>query len=688
MQRTCFVTWWIILGLARLAYGSQESEEAALKELAARSAVCLPLIAEGTVTQVVWNADGESVTFCRPGHGWFRCRFADGRIDPADGVPPAAADPVLPPPFVWPQWQETLRSPDGRWLARYKDFNIALEPQGSNTGERVAVTTDGEPKRRYGITSWVYQEDQAQFAGMWWSGDSTRLAFVRFDERGVPDDCLATGLTEPHVSVRVDAYPLPGDKLPVLSLHVFHLSERRVVDVDCGVNTNQYIYNIHFAPDGKSLLFNRLDRPQKHVEVLVADIETGKSRVIAESSRLHSWELNHPLMVFLKDGRRFIWGSYPGRCDWPSLEICDLDGKQIRKLTDGNVPVGGPVRIDEDAGWYYYTEYSPVEQPLNMQLWRMRLDSGKCEQITPARWNHSEFHVAPDGNHVIARAETLTEPPRTILYDREGKTLAVLAQPNPALLSSLGRPLPELFTFPASEGGVALYGIVHKPVGFDPSRKYPLLLTVYNGTGSKAVHNVFAPFSEVAARGYLAVEIDGRGTAGRGYRFMEAVYARVGDLDLQDQADGVRVLCRRPYVDAARVGVTGGSHGGFMSALAILKHPDVFAVSVAGYGPTDWRYYSAIYPERFLGLPSEHPEAYEHASCMHYAAQLKGKLLLFYGLVDYNVRPAHAWRLIDELDRLNKPYEIRVFPRQGHGLCPKAKEYRWEFFSRHLRPNE
>lgn len=672
------------------------------------------LIAEGTVSQVAWSLDGKYVHYFRPGQGQMRCRLADGVIEPLKDR--KAADEVALPVTPVARYRrhtspERLPSSNGKLVAVVKDYNIVIEPwddaaeaaakdgaaskvvaaQSKPVGTEskasaIAVTSDGAAKYRYGTTSWIYSEDAAQWDGMWWTGDSRAVVYLRYDDRLVSDYYMTNGLTDSYPTVRTDSYPLPGGKMPVISLHVYHLDGGRRVQIDCGANPDQFIYNIRLAPDGRTLLFNRLDRAQKHMQVLAADIDTGHSRVIAEASRPQTWVLNQPPMIFLADGKRFLWGPYPGNCDWSAMEIRDLDGRLVRKLTDGNTPMTTPLRVDEPTGWYYYADFTVTGCPLNQQAWRMNLQDGRCEQMTPSRWNHSDYNISPDGKYVVARAQTLTEPPRTFLYDATGKVVATLAGANPKVLKSVTGPLPELFSFKSSDGQVQLYGTLNKPANFDAKKKYPLLLDVYNGPGSKAIANDFRPINREADRGYLVAHIDARGTSGRGYRFMEAVYAKMGDLDMQDQVDGVRLLCQRPYVDATRVGVTGGSHGGWMACLAIVKHPDVFAASVAEYGPTDWRHYSAVYPERFLGLPAEHPEAYVKASCLNYAPQLRGNLLLMYGMLDFNVHPTHAWLMIDELHRLDKPYEARFFPKDGHGLGRPADTYKWEFFERYLKP--
>src|SRR5690606_25678169 len=227
---------------------------------------------------------------------------------------------------------------------------------------------------------------------------------------------------------------------------------------------------------------------------------------------------------------------------------------------------------------------------------------------------------------------------------------------------------PELFTFKADDGVTAIYGILYKPADFDPSRKYPLVIDVYGGPFSHGILARFSPAHHGCPHGFLVAKIDNRGTRHRGTAFEAAAYMKLGEVDLKDQVDGVRHLVQRPYVDADRVGIYGHSYGGYMAALAILKYPDVFHVAVAGAPVTDWRNYDSIYTERFMRMPEENPEGYDAGSCLTYAGQLKGKLLLLHGMLDDNVHPSNTFQLMDALQKAGKPFDVMLYPNAGHGL--------------------
>jgi dipeptidyl-peptidase-4 len=305
------------------------------------------------------------------------------------------------------------------------------------------------------------------------------------------------------------------------------------------------------------------------------------------------------------------------------------------------------------------------------------LDGTGQKRLTSLSLNHSRFELSSDRNWFVVRYEDVETPPSTALYSTEGELIKILAE-GPENKNNLL----ELFSFKADDGVTDLYGILYKPKDFDPNRKYPLIVPVYGGPGSRTVRNYYRASTRDMDRGYLMARIDNRGTSGRGKAFKASVYGRLGDVDVKDQADGVRYLRERPYVDGDRVGIYGHSYGGYMAAMSVLKHPDVFHAAAVRSAVTDWRHYDSIYTERYMNLPQDNPEGYRKGSCMTYIDSFKGKMLIMHGLVDDNVHPNNAWQLIDALDKAGKPYDSRFFPKSGHGTG--GSDTQWAFFHRHL----
>ncbi len=287
---------------------------------------------------------------------------------------------------------------------------------------------------------------------------------------------------------------------------------------------------------------------------------------------------------------------------------------------------------------------------------------------------------------MIAVREQTEVPPSTVLYDAKGKELKVLSQGDRKGAEALSLAPPELFSFLADDGKTTIYGTLHKPSHFDPNKKYPLLIDVYGGPASIGLGTRYAAANPICELGFLVAKIGNRGTVGRGKAFESATYLKLGGPDLDDQAKGVKVLAERPYVDGSRVGIYGHSYGGYMSALAMVRYPDVFHAAVAGAPVTDFRNYDSIYTERYMRTPQENPDGYENGSCMKYAQALKGKLFLVHGLIDDNVHPANTWQLSKKLNDLDKRFQMMIYPEFEHGVGSTYNNLRWEYFHQHLKP--
>jgi dipeptidyl-peptidase-4 len=321
--------------------------------------------------------------------------------------------------------------------------------------------------------------------------------------------------------------------------------------------------------------------------------------------------------------------------------------------------------------------------PLDLHLYRTGLDGAGQTRLTREPGGHRVW-VSPDGAWFVTTHESVTEPPVTALYSVAEGRVATLAEPQTSRFDELSLEPPELFSFTAGDGVTPIYGVLSKPSDFDPARRYPLVIDVYGGPSSQRVRQRYRPANPSCEFGFLVAAIDNRGTGGRGKAFEESVYLQCGTMDLEDQANGVRHLAERPYVDGGRVGIFGHSYGGYMAALAILKHPDVFGVSVASSPVTDWRHYDTIYTERYMRTPQENPDGYDAGSCLTYAKQLRGKLLLMHGMVDDNVHPNNSWQLVDALHKAGRPFSMMFFPDGDHGLGGPTNALRWEFLYDHL----
>jgi len=568
-------------------------------------------------------------------------------------------------------------SPDGERVAIHEGGHVFI----TRGEKRDRITPDAAPGVKFGVASWVYGEELDQKSAMWWHPQSSSLAYYSFDESKVPEYLLNTELTKQRPALDRERYPKPGDPNPVAGLSIYSIVTGRTTQVKVG-DADQYVYGVQWTPDGKELLFHRLNRLQNRLELCLADPATGEVRVVlVEEQRCYQ---NHlPKLRFLaKQPRGFLWESE--RTGFAHFELRSLDGGEPIVLTKGGFAMREIHWIDEDAGTLWCIGYSgPVA--INPHLWRVALDGSGGNEVTTSDMHWSAFSVAPDGGHVIAVEQSIDRAPRTVLLAKDGTQVAVVAERKGDAIEDKGWPRPELLQLKAADGSTTLYGTLHKPKDWKEGTRLPAVVQVYGGPFFRTVENTYDPVEPLCEFGVLVVKVDNRGTPGRGKAFEDATYMNLGIADMDDQASAIRQLVERGLVDPARVGITGFSYGGTMSALALLRYPDDFAVAVAGGAVTDWSNYDSIYTERYMRTPAENPKGYEQSSCVRLAGNLKGRLLIVHGMVDDNVHPSNAWQLADALQSKGKPFDMMLFPNSGHGIwSPSYESVTWSHLLRGL----
>jgi dipeptidyl-peptidase-4 len=578
-------------------------------------------------------------------------------------------------------------SPDRTRKVFYHERNLWL---GDSTGANaVALTTDGSEKGRikYGTASWVYGEELAQSTAMWWSPDGRKVAFYRFDESGVPDYYLGMNQTGIQNTLDAEAYPKTGSKNPIVDLFVYDVPSKKMTKVDVRDGkpfadsvVGHYVYHVAWTPDGKELTFNRANRRQNVVEFTACNPDSGSCRAVVREAWPASWVENAPNMRYLKDGKRFIWTSE--RNGFRNFYLYDLSGKQLATLTDHGYEVANIVQVDENAGVLYYMARDG-DNHMKLQLHRVRLDGKGDRRLTDPAFNHT-VSVAPGGRNFIDIAQTHDQAPVTRLMDGEGKQLAELAKSDMTKFEQLGLKKVELFTFKAADGVTDLHGMLHFPSNFDPKKSYPLLVTVYAGPNTNGAREVFTLPDRRTELGFLVASIDSRSADGRGKKFLDAIYQKLGTVEIDDQAAGVKALRTRPYVDGTRVGIFGTSYGGYASAMALMRHPDVFQAASSSSPVTDWRNYDTIYTERYMWTPQENGSGFDSGSVMTYVGNLRGRLLLYFGTADNNVHPSNMMQLIQALQRAGKSFDVQVGPDQGHSGVNTDRMM--EFFIENLPP--
>ncbi len=572
-------------------------------------------------------------------------------------------------------------SPNLKFRAYTRDYNLYVKDMDGN--ER-ALTTDGHEDLRNGFPDWVYPEELGQYEAFWWSPDSRRIAFMQFDERPVTKYPIVHDV-EPIPRLELLGYPKPGGNNPIVRFFVVDVGSGEIVEIDTGDDLDVYLYRGQWTRSGREFTYHRLNRWQNRIEIFAADPATGKSRLLLRDEDPCYVEAQTDL-IFLEDDDRFLWTSE--RSGWKEIYVYDMTGKLLRQLTDAKLPIRGIVGVDESRGWIYFT--GAEANGTETHLYKVRINGTGFTKLSKEPGTH-RVRFSPGFEYYTDSWSSFDSPPKTVLHRFDGTEVRVLGR------SVTGRDFealkllePERLTFRSADGKYSLDGLLYFPAHFTPKTKYPLILSIYGGPGSKGVSNTWRMTDSrqaLAQLGFLVAVCDYRGVSGRGKDFQNLHYMKLGQVELEDHVAFVEALGQRPYVDTGRVGVTGHSYGGYFTCLALLKEPDVFHVGVAGAPVTDWRNYDTIYTERYMRRPKDNPDGYEKGSCLTYVKNLKGKLFIHHGAVDDNVHPGNTIQLAQALLRENKAFELMIYPESQHGIrYSRYPESRVEHFVEHLKP--
>ncbi len=637
-----------------------------------------------------WSANSRSFTYRRDGETW-RYDVRRKRNAPlTQGVPATGRstskdddDDRAGPPLVLARGRGAdadKTSPDGKFRAYTRDLNLYITP--TTGGDEIAITTDGgaQTRIRNGVGSYVYLEEFGTRAPVWWSPDSRKLAWMRYDETPVSDYILALDQTQSFATAHHQAYPHPGEPNPIADLMIHDLDTgetTRLAVRDGQPFTNEvvghYIWDAQWTAAGDEILVHRAERLQKVHELAACSIATGACRSVVRETRPQAWaEGEDP--VFLADGNRFVWTSE--RNGFRNFYLYDLSGQLLAPLTRHAFDVVNVLSVDEDRNELWYTARSG-DNHMKVQLHRVGLDGGGDVRLTDPSMHHTP-EPSPNHRYFVDVSEAHDIAPVSHLFDRNGEKIADVVLSDMSEFEKLGFHRTEIFTYTSADGATPLHGQIVYPSNFDPTRKYPTILTVYAGPSSSAVTERFRTPDAIAEFGFVILRLDARTVEGRGRAILDAAYQQLGIAEVDDLAAGLRSLQSRPWFDSNRVGVIGTSYGGTTSALLLMRYPDLVQAAVSNSPVTDWMLYDSAYTERYLGLPEESPDAYKQGAVLAYVDNLEGDLMLYFGTSDDNVHPKNALQLIAALNAAGKSYDVQVGPDRGHTSMSRTRMM--EFF--------
>ncbi|HWY10542.1 MAG TPA: DPP IV N-terminal domain-containing protein [Bacteroidia bacterium] len=550
-----------------------------------------------------------------------------------------------------------------------EDNNLYISRKGVET----QITKDGSYTLVYGKT--VHREEFGIDKGTFWSPGGNFLAFYRMDQSDVTDYPIIDWTKYPAENKNIK-YPMAGNKSHYVTLGIYDMKTGKTWYVKTEGDREQYLTNIQWSPTEKHIYIAVLNRGQNDMKLNEYDVAAGNFvRTVFEEKDEKYTEPLHPVF-FVKNEKQFIWLSR--RDGYNHAYLYNIDGTLIKQLTKGKWEIKTADGFDESYSRFFF--HANEQSSVNQDFYSVNIKGGEMTRLTTG----NGFHTATmdkKGNYVMDNFSSCYVPREYfIINTKNKKSVSIFKAENPIKDYKLGRW--SLFTIQNTEG-TDLYCRIFKPVDFDSTKKYPVIVYLYNGPHSQMVTNTWLAGGELwyeymAQKGFIIFTVDGRGTSWRGKDFEQSTFRQLGTKEMEDQLKGVDYLKSLPYVDGNRLGVFGWSFGGFMSTSLMTRSPGVYKVGVAGGPVIDWNYYEIMYGERYMDTPQENKEGYEKNNLLNYVDKLKGKLLMIHGTQDPVVVWQHSMKYLKKATDKGIQLDYYVYPGHEHNVLGKDRPHLME----------
>lgn len=563
--------------------------------------------------------------------------------------------------------QEPVFSADNSKVAYAQSNNLYYYDVA--TGNTQAITKDGERNAIInGITDWVYEEEFAFVRAFDWNKAGDKIAYIRFDEREVPEFTMEYYNTGLYPYPYTFKYPKAGEKNSKVSLHIYNVKAGTTKEIALNSFNSYYIPRIKWTNDAQTLSVQLMNRHQNNLDLVFVDADSGKATAVLNETDKAYIDITDNL-TFLKDNS-FIWTSEKN--GYNHIYHYNEKGKLIKQITNGNWEVTAFYGFDDKTGNVFYQ--SVENGSINRDVYRININGKRKTRLTPNEGTN-EATFSPDFDYFINSYSSATTPTTYTLHESKKGKLVKTIKDNKGLANKLEQyNLPQKeFTVITTPKGHALNTWMIKPADFDPNKKYPVFMYQYSGPGSQEVSNQWHSYNDywfmmLAQQGYIVVCVDGRGTGFKGAAFKKVTYKELGKYEVEDQIDAAKVIGGYDYVDESRIGIFGWSFGGFMSSNCILKGNDVFKMAIAVAPVTNWRFYDTVYTERYMQTPQENASGYDENSPINHVRKLKGDYLLVHGSADDNVHLQNTMLMVEALVQANKQFDWAIYPDKNHGI--------------------
>jgi len=603
--------------------------------------------------------------------------------------------------------QHSVDSPDGRYAAFIRDFNLWVYDREND--EKLQLTDDGEEYYGYATNSqgWTRGDNPV----LKWSPDSRRIATFQQDEREVGKMPLIETRTG-RPGLEYWPYALPGDSVvPMLERVVIDVPEQEVIRLDvepshqrtsncCGLMRGQNWADIEWSTNGKILAFVSTSRDYSTVTLYIADPQNGEVTEIYSETDEPFFESNLtsrgiPNWRVLHDSNEFIW--YTRADNWGHLYLHDLSTGELKnRISEGEWNVIDIEKIDLETRTVFFTAAGREEgrDPYFSHLYKASLEGGEPELLSTENGNH-HVSLSPSARYFTTNWSQPDTAPQSVLKSIDGENILELEKADLSRLEEIGFMPPEPFRVKARDGITDIYGLLFKPSDFNPEKSYPIINSIYPGPQSGSIGtrsfslNRRGQAHALAELGFIVVQIDAFGTPLRSKDFHTHWFGDLSDNGLEDQVAAMQQLAdQHSWIDLDRAGIYGHSGGGYATAAAMFSFPDFFKAGVASAGNHDNRGYTYYWGEKYHGslLETDNSDSYSNQAIHLEAENLKGKLLISYGTMDSNVHPNMTLQVIDQLIHHNKDFDVMVFPNRGHGYANETYNIRltWNYFVKHL----
>ena len=561
-------------------------------------------------------------------------------------------------------------SPDNKYIAFTKNNDLYTIEINSKKVNR--LTTDGSKLILNGYASWVYMEEilgrSSQYRSYWWSPDSKKIAFFRSDDTKVPEFVItnAKGL---HGEVEYTHYPKVGDPNPSVKIGIISPKGGAAVWTKINEQQDQYFGMPYWKPDGSSLLVQWMPRSQDQLKIYEVNPTTGNIKEFYSEEQKTWVKLTDDgeRISFLKNGKSFILSS--DKTGWKHLYHYNMNGKLLNQITTGNFTVNKIEFVDESNQLVYFSARGK-ENTARKDYYSVRLDGTNLQRLTFGEYNHSLISLSPTADYFITTYSNSSTPEKMTLVNNQGKIIKELGDSKASGFEDNNIAKTDFLRVKSDDGLFDLPMKVTWPINMDPTKKYPVLISIYGGPDAGTCWDSWTLTGAqqwYAKEGLIQVVMDHRASGHFGKVGVNYMHRDLGHWELVDYATLVKWLIANKQADPTKICIAGFSYGGYIGALALTKGAGVFTHALVGGPVTDWTLYDSHYTERFMDLPSENPAGYKTGNVMNYVDQYKGMMQIVHGEIDDNVHMQNSLQLISKLQDAKKDFEMMVYPGGRHG---------------------